>query len=162
LREVSRKVLLFLVAQVLGHLFIERDLEHRFSHLFEQSVRTGQRWPLLLGQPHQLDRSLLRSGGPRLFLRHIQWRHHGTFLAELRSACQAGNTDKSTVPKLWTQLTPGVSIDHGSEWILRTILSLLAASGPRERSGDGLRGYDERPLIPAIASSSNDRATEQP
>ena len=68
----------------------------------------------------------------------------------------------STVPKLWTQLTPGVSIDHGSEWILRTILSLLAASGPRERSGDGLRGYDERPLIPAIASSSNDRATEQP
>jgi hypothetical protein len=35
----------------------------------------------------------------RLLLRHIiQCRHYGTFLAEHRSACQAGNTVKSTVP----------------------------------------------------------------
>jgi len=29
---------------------------------------------------------------------NIQCRHHGTFLAEHRSACQAGNTVRSTVP----------------------------------------------------------------
>ena len=59
----------------------------------------GQRQALFLGQPNQLDRSLLLSRLlSRLLLRHaIQCRHHGTFLAEHRSACQAGNT-KSTVP----------------------------------------------------------------
>jgi hypothetical protein len=58
--------------------------------------------PCFLGQPHQLDRSLLLSGRlSPLLLRHIiQCRHHGTFLAEHRSACQAANTVRSTVPTL--------------------------------------------------------------
>ncbi len=58
-------------------------------------------------RPHQLDRRLLLSGLPSdLLLRHIiQCRHHRTFLAEHRSACQAGNTVKSTAPipqQIWS------------------------------------------------------------
>ncbi|MFN6554240.1 TetR/AcrR family transcriptional regulator [Mycolicibacterium septicum] len=55
----------------------------------------------------------------------------------------------------WTQLAPGVSVDDASEWILRTILSLLTVRGPRERSRDGLRGYLERLLLPAIVAADD-------
>lgn len=80
----------FLIAEVLGHLLIERGFEHRLGQLFEQPVGPGQRQALLLRQPDQLDRSLLLRGLlNRLLLGHIfQCRHHGTFLAEHRSACQ--------------------------------------------------------------------------
>jgi hypothetical protein len=92
--------MVLLITEVLGHLLVQRGLEHRLGQLFEQPIRPGQRQALFLGQPHQLDRGLLLSGLlSRLLLGHaIQCRHHGTFLAEHRSACQAGNTVKSTVP----------------------------------------------------------------
>ena len=45
----------------LGHLLIQRGLEHRFGQLFEQPVGPGQRQALFLGQSDQLDRSLLLS-----------------------------------------------------------------------------------------------------
>ena len=48
-----------LMTQVLGHLLIERGLKHRFGQLLEQAIRSGQRQALFLGQPNQLDRSLL-------------------------------------------------------------------------------------------------------
>ncbi|KDE96751.1 hypothetical protein Y900_029350 [Mycolicibacterium aromaticivorans JS19b1 = JCM 16368] len=80
----------FLIAEVLGHLLIERGLEDRLGQLLEQPVGPGQRQALLLGQSDQFDRSLLAFGLlSRLLLRHIvQCRHHGTFLAEHHSACQ--------------------------------------------------------------------------
>jgi AcrR family transcriptional regulator len=58
----------------------------------------------------------------------------------------------------WTQLAPGVSVDDASEWILRTVLSLLTVRGPRERSRDGLRSYLERLLLPAIVAADGHRA----
>ena len=85
-----------LIAEVLGHLLAQRRLDHRLRELLEQPVRAGQRQALLLGHPDQLDRGLLLSRLlGRLLLRHvIQCRSHQppTLLAELRSACQAGNT----------------------------------------------------------------------
>jgi len=91
---------MLLIAQVLGHLHIESGLEHRLGQLLEQPIRSGQRQAPLLGQPHQLGRSLLlgRYLSRLLFCHAIQCRHHGTFLAEHPSACQAGNTVKPTVP----------------------------------------------------------------
>lgn len=81
---------MFLITEVLGHLLVERSLEHRLGQLFEQPVGPGQRQALLLGQSDQLDRSLRLCGLlSHLLLRHIiQCRHHGTFLAEHYSACQ--------------------------------------------------------------------------
>ncbi|SIH57308.1 Uncharacterised protein [Mycobacteroides abscessus subsp. abscessus] len=80
----------FLVAEVLGHLLVKSRFEHCLGQLFDQPVGSGQRQALFLGQSDQLDRSLLLCGLlGRLLLRHIfQCRHHGTFLAEHRSACQ--------------------------------------------------------------------------
>jgi len=51
----------------------------------------------------------------------------------------------------WAQVRPGVSVDEASEWILRTILSLLTVRGPRDRSPDGLHALLQRFLLPAIA-----------
>ena len=48
-----------LIAQVLGHLLVQRGLEHRLGQLLEQPVRAGQRQTLLLRQPDQLGRGLL-------------------------------------------------------------------------------------------------------
>ena len=50
----------------------------------------------------------------------------------------------------WAQVRPGVSVDEASEWILRTILSLLTVRGPRDRSRDGLHALLQRLLLPAI------------
>lgn len=50
----------------------------------------------------------------------------------------------------WDQVRPGVSVDEASEWILRTILSLLTVRGPRDRSRDGQHALLERFLLPAI------------
>lgn len=52
----------------------------------------------------------------------------------------------------WTDVEPGVSVDDASEWIVRTILSLLTGRGPRQRSRDGLHTYLERFLIPTIVA----------
>lgn len=50
---------------------------------------------------------------------------------------------------------PGLPIEDASEWILRTILSLLTVKGPKRRSGDGLDTYLRRFLLPAILRSSS-------
>lgn len=54
----------------------------------------------------------------------------------------------------WPDVEPGVSVDDASEWIVRTILSLLTVRGPRERSREGLQTYLERFLIPTIVKHS--------
>lgn len=41
-RPRTGRVMLF-IAEVLGHLFVERSLEHRFGELFERPIRPGQR-----------------------------------------------------------------------------------------------------------------------
>jgi hypothetical protein len=84
---------------VLGHLLVQRGLQDRFGQLLEQPVRPGQRQALFLGQPDQLDRSLLPADCSAFFLvTSSSVVITATFLAEHRSACQAGNTVKSTVP----------------------------------------------------------------
>jgi AcrR family transcriptional regulator len=50
----------------------------------------------------------------------------------------------------WDHVRPGLSVDEASEWILRTVLSLLTVRGPRHRSRDGLHTYLQRFLLPAI------------
>lgn len=50
----------------------------------------------------------------------------------------------------WSDIEPGVSVDDASEWVVRTILSLLTVRGPRERSKDGLAAYLARFLVPTI------------
>jgi len=45
-----------LIAQVLGHLLLQRGLEHRLGQLLEQPLRAGQRQALFPRQPHQLGR----------------------------------------------------------------------------------------------------------
>jgi hypothetical protein len=43
-----------LMAQVLGHLLVQRRLQHVLGELLEQPIRPGQRQPLLLREPDQL------------------------------------------------------------------------------------------------------------
>lgn len=50
----------------------------------------------------------------------------------------------------WEHVRPGVSVDEASEWVLRTILSLLTVHGPRDRSHDGLHSFLRRFLLPAL------------
>lgn len=54
----------------------------------------------------------------------------------------------------WGDVRPGISVDDAAEWILRTILSLLSVRGPRLRSSDGLHGYLQGFLLPAIVRCS--------
>ena len=42
------------IAEVVGHLFIQRGLDHRLGQRLEQPARTGQRGPALASGPHQL------------------------------------------------------------------------------------------------------------
>jgi hypothetical protein len=128
----------FLIAEVLGHLFIERGLEHRLGQLFEQPIRPGQRQALFLSQPNQLDRGLLLSRPlSRPLLRHIiQCRHHGTFLAEHRSACQAANTVKPS------PVCHGASLARRCHWPLSmqgltTRLRIGVNEGPLNPTGTG-------------------------
>jgi hypothetical protein len=69
-----------LITQVLGHLLVQRGLQHRFRQLLEQPVRARQRQSLLPGHADQLNRSLpLCRLFVGLLLRHaIQCRRHQT------------------------------------------------------------------------------------
>jgi hypothetical protein len=94
---------MFLMAQVLGHLLIQRPLQHRLGQLFQQPLLASQRHALLPGTGHQLLRKLLLSGRLRLVLplaRHAVYcrGHHGP-LPPSRQAQRdrAGNTVRSTV-----------------------------------------------------------------
>ena len=49
---------------------------------------------------------------------------------------------------------PGLPIDDATEWILRSILSLLTVGGPKRRSFDGLDTYLRRFLLPPIIAKS--------
>lgn len=49
---------------------------------------------------------------------------------------------------------PGLPIDDATEWILRSILSLLTVGGPKRRSRDGLDTYLRRFLLPPIIAKS--------
>ena len=49
-RSRAGRVVLF-VAEVLGHLLVQRGLQDRLGQLLEQPIRTGQRQALFLGQP---------------------------------------------------------------------------------------------------------------
>jgi AcrR family transcriptional regulator len=76
------------------------------------------------------------------------------FLRPLLSAAQSGG-----------QLRPGVDLDEASEWLLRTILSLLTVSGPVARTAADQRRYLRTFLVPALvadpppAESSRRRAS---
>ena len=65
------------MAQVLGHLLVQRGLQHRLGELLQQPVRAGQGQALLLGQPDQLPGRNLLSRGLRLLLlrshRSVSW-----------------------------------------------------------------------------------------
>jgi len=81
---LGRAVLL--MTQMLGHLLVQRRIQHALRELLEQPVRPGQGQTLLPGHPDQLLGCRLLRRGLRLLLRHnIQCRHHGTFLADLVS-----------------------------------------------------------------------------
>lgn len=56
------------------------------------------------------------------------------------------------------ELRSDVSIDDTSEWIVRTLLSLLTVRGPKRRSPAALDAYLSRFLLPALLSnpSGND------
>lgn len=105
-----------LEAQVLGHLLIQRGLEDCLGELLEQPIRTGQGQSLLLGHPDQLRRRQLLGRRFGLLLRHgIKCRHHGTFPLTIRSANQAGNTVRSTVPAPGVTRTKWLSGRHPTE-----------------------------------------------
>ena len=73
-----------LMAEVIGHLLVQRCLQHTLGELLQQPVRARQGQALLPGQPDQLIRGQLLRGGTSLLLRHnLQCRHHGTFPADL-------------------------------------------------------------------------------
>lgn len=50
------------------------------------------------------------------------------------------------------QAAPGVDVAGASEWILRTLLSLLTVRGPHLRTIDGQRRYLRTYLVPAICA----------
>ena len=91
-----------LVPEVLGHLLVQRGLQHGLGELLQQPVRAGQRQALLLGQPDQL----LRRASPPPTARPSSSSATSSSVAVItapspptsRSACQAGNTVRSTVP----------------------------------------------------------------
>ena len=51
-----------------------------------------------------------------------------------------------------TQVGRGVDVTGASEWILRTLLSLLTVRGPHLRTADGQRQYLRTYLVPAICA----------
>jgi len=51
------------------------------------------------------------------------------------------------------QLGEGVDVTGASEWIVRTLLSLLTVRGPHLRTPDGQRQYLRTYLVPAICAS---------
>jgi len=74
------------MTEMLGHLLIQRRLQHRLGQLLQQPIRAGQRHALLPGPGHQLLGQLLLRSRLRLVLlprcHSIQCRgHHGTFPA---------------------------------------------------------------------------------
>lgn len=48
------------------------------------------------------------------------------------------------------ELLPDLRTDDASEWVLRTILSLLTVSGPKRRSQAGQQAYLRRFLLPVL------------
>lgn len=52
------------------------------------------------------------------------------------------------------QLRPGIDLDEASEWILRTVLSLLTVAGPVERGVAEQRRYLTTFLVPAIVADA--------
>lgn len=48
------------------------------------------------------------------------------------------------------ELLPGIRREDASEWILRTVLSLLTVSGPKRRSRASLHAYLRRFLLPVL------------
>ncbi len=60
---------MLVIAQVLGHLLVQRGLEHRPGQLLEQTVRARQRQALILRPADQLDSGQrLRRGPLRLLI----------------------------------------------------------------------------------------------
>lgn len=51
------------------------------------------------------------------------------------------------------QLRPGVDLDDAAEWTLRTILSLLTVTGPRQRSAAEQYRYLQTFLVPALVAN---------
>ncbi len=83
------------MTEMLGHLLIQRRLQHRLGQLPEQPVRAGQRHALLPGPGHQLLGQLLLRGRLRLVLlprcHSVQCRgHHGTFPARSSRPARSG------------------------------------------------------------------------
>ena len=75
---------MFLVAEVLGELLVQRGFEQRLRELLQQPFRARQRQALIPGNADLLDRRQLL-GRRLLFLlrtHNIQCRHHGTFPAK--------------------------------------------------------------------------------
>jgi transposase len=63
-----RRLAVLFMPQVLGHLLVQRGLQHRLGQLFQQPVRAGQRQAPLPGPAHQLLGRLLLGGRLRLVL----------------------------------------------------------------------------------------------
>jgi len=53
------------------------------------------------------------------------------------------------------QLRVGVSVEDASEWILRTLLSLLTVRGPKRRSSSALDAYLSSYLLPVIVADDD-------
>jgi len=66
-----------LMPEMLGHLRVQRRLQHRLGQLLKQPVRAGQGQPLLLGLRHHGGRQLLlrRPRFPSLLLACRLWTH---------------------------------------------------------------------------------------
>ena len=136
-----------LMAQVLGHLLVQRGLQHALGELLEQPVRTGQGQALLLGQPDQLLGRQLLSRGLWLLLRthNIQCRHHGTFPAEL--------TAQRVGPE--TPLDPAATTPERQALARRADGAALV----RRRNGRGVQPVPprERPPPPAALRATLER-----
>lgn len=52
------------------------------------------------------------------------------------------------------ELRPGVDLDEAAEWLLRTVLSLLTAPGPVERTPAEQRRFLVTFLVPALAANA--------
>lgn len=56
-------------------------------------------------------------------------------------------------------LRSGVDLDEAAEWVLRSILSLVAFDGPRQRGDDDVRRFLRTFLVPALAPADPPRPT---
>lgn len=60
------------------------------------------------------------------------------------------------------QLRAGLDLDEASEWILRSIVSLLTVPGPRRRTKAEQRRFLETFLLPSLLAMDADGAVRQP